>query len=75
MKFPSLVLLLLSPLPVLASGWVLIQPYLLPVVSVLSIMALVLAHLSLLRMRRYQLRLEQSEERLRLSLWGSGDEL
>ncbi|WP_337881457.1 EAL domain-containing protein [Rheinheimera sp.] len=75
MKSPSLVLLLLSPFPALASGWLLIQPYLLPVVSVLSIMALVLAHLSLVRMRRYQHRLEQSEERLRLSLWGSGDEL
>lgn len=34
-----------------------------------------LAHLSILKMRRYQNKLEQSEERLRLSLWGSGDEL
>jgi len=37
--------------------------------------ALVLAHLSIVKMRRYQTKLEQSEERLRLSLWGSGDEL
>lgn len=47
----------------------------LTLISVLSIVALVLAHLSIVRMRRYQSKLEQSEERLRLSLWGSGDEL
>lgn len=34
-----------------------------------------LAHFSIIRMRRYQRKLEKSEERLRLSLWGSGDEL
>ncbi|HEY0924600.1 putative bifunctional diguanylate cyclase/phosphodiesterase [Rheinheimera pacifica] len=37
--------------------------------------ALILAHVSILKMRRYQAKLESSEERLRLSLWGSGDEL
>lgn len=47
----------------------------LTLISVLSMVALVLAHLSIVRMRRYQSKLEQSEERLRLSLWGSGDEL
>lgn len=63
------------PLPAVAAGWEQLQPYMLTLISVLSIVALVLAHLSIVRMRRYQSKLEQSEERLRLSLWGSGDEL
>ncbi|WP_233078245.1 putative bifunctional diguanylate cyclase/phosphodiesterase [Rheinheimera soli] len=64
-----------APLPVFAAGWEQLQPYVLTVISALSIVALTLAHLSIVRMRRYQSKLEQSEERLRLSLWGSGDEL
>lgn len=63
------------PLPAFAAGWEQLQPYVLTVISALSIVALTLAHLSIVRMRRYQSKLEQSEERLRLSLWGSGDEL
>ncbi len=63
------------PLPAFSLGWEQLQPYMLTVISALSIVALTLAHLSIVRMRRYQSKLEQSEERLRLSLWGSGDEL
>jgi diguanylate cyclase (GGDEF)-like protein/PAS domain S-box-containing protein len=66
---------MLVPLPVFATGWEQLQPYVLTIISALSIVALTLAHLSIVRMRRYQSKLEQSEERLRLSLWGSGDEL
>ena len=51
------------------------MPYVLSSILVFSFGVLLLAHLSILKMRRYQNRLEQSEERLRLSLWGSGDEL
>jgi len=51
------------------------MPYILSSILLFSFGALLLAHLSILKMRRYQSRLEQSEERLRLSLWGSGDEL
>ncbi len=51
------------------------MPYVLSSILLFSFGALLLAHLSILKMRRYQSRLEQSEERLRLSLWGSGDEL
>lgn len=73
----SLLLAVVSalPLPAIAASWEQLQPYMLTLISVLSIVALVLAHLSIVRMRRYQSKLEQSEERLRLSLWGSGDEL
>ena len=69
------VLVLAVPLPVFAAGWEQLQPSVLTIISALSIVALTLAHLSIVRMRRYQSKLEQSEERLRLSLWGSGDEL
>lgn len=58
-----------------ASGWDLIEPYTLSAVLLCSFGALILAHVSIVKMRRYQLKLEHSEERLRLSLWGSGDEL
>lgn len=68
-------LVLTAPLPAYAAGWEQLQPYVLTIISGLSIVALTLAHLSIVRMRRYQTKLEQSEERLRLSLWGSGDEL
>lgn len=63
------------PLPVLALDWQGTMPYILSSILLFSFGALLLAHLSILKMRRYQSRLEQSEERLRLSLWGSGDEL
>lgn len=51
------------------------MPIILSSILLFSFGALLLAHLSILKMRRYQNKLEQSEERLRLSLWGSGDEL
>lgn len=66
---------LFTPLPSLAVDLSDYEPYFIPAVSAFSIVALSLAHLSLRRMRRYQQRLERSEERLRLSVWGSGDEL
>lgn len=56
-------------------GWDSFQPYIISTVLLCSFGALVLAHVSILKMRRYQAKLENSEERLRLSLWGSGDEL
>ena len=68
-------LILLLPAPAHAVNWEGVQPYLLSIVLLLSFGALLLAHLSIVKMRRYQRRLEHSEERLRLSLWGSGDEL
>lgn len=40
-----------------------------------AIAALVFAQFSLARMRKYHQALAKSEERLRLSIWGSGDEL
>lgn len=58
-----------------AVSWDSLQPYTLSAVLLCSFGALVLAHVSIVKMRRYQLKLEHSEERLRLSLWGSGDEL
>jgi len=58
-----------------AAGWTSLQPYVLSTVLLCSFGALILAHVSILKMRRYQAKLESSEERLRLSLWGSGDEL
>ncbi|MCT6700844.1 putative bifunctional diguanylate cyclase/phosphodiesterase [Rheinheimera sp. 4Y26] len=66
---------LTSPLPAFALDWQGSMPYILSSILLFSFGALLLAHLSILKMRRYQSRLEQSEERLRLSLWGSGDEL
>ena len=74
LSLPSAVVLAV-PLPAFAAGWEQVQPYVITIISALSIVALTLAHLSIVRMRRYQSKLEQSEERLRLSLWGSGDEL
>nr|WP_245217664.1 EAL domain-containing protein [Rheinheimera maricola] len=58
-----------------AIAWDSFQPYLISTVLLFSFGALVLGHVSILKMRRYQAKLESSEERLRLSLWGSGDEL
>ncbi|WP_333798310.1 putative bifunctional diguanylate cyclase/phosphodiesterase [Rheinheimera sp.] len=66
---------LTSPFPAFALDWQGSMPYILSSILLFSFGALLLAHLSILKMRRYQSRLEQSEERLRLSLWGSGDEL
>ncbi|WP_372625979.1 putative bifunctional diguanylate cyclase/phosphodiesterase [Arsukibacterium sp.] len=51
------------------------QPYLFSAVLFFACAALLLAHASIVKMRRYHKRLAKSEERLRLSLWGSGDEL
>ncbi len=65
---------LIAP-PTYAASWQESMPYVLTSILFFSFGALLLAHLSILKMRRYQRRLEQSEERLRLSLWGSGDEL
>lgn len=58
-----------------AASWTGLQPYVLGTVLLCSFAALILAHVSIIKMRRYQAKLESSEERLRLSLWGSGDEL
>ncbi|WP_243695479.1 EAL domain-containing protein [Rheinheimera sp. D18] len=58
-----------------AANWDYWQPYSLSAVLLCAFCALVLAHVSIVKMRRYQAKLEYSEERLRLSLWGSGDEL
>ncbi len=51
------------------------QPYLFSAVLFFACAALLLAHASIAKTRRYHKRLAKSEERLRLSLWGSGDEL
>ncbi|NRQ41973.1 EAL domain-containing protein [Rheinheimera sp. YQF-2] len=71
----SAVLLGILPFGLYADGWDTLQPYVLTTVLLCSFAALMLAHVSIVKMRRYQTRLEHSEERLRLSLWGSGDEL
>lgn len=63
------------PFSLSAFSWSNVEPYTLSLVLLCSFAALLLAHISIVKMRRYQLKLEQSEERLRLSLWGSGDEL
>ncbi len=63
------------PFSLYALGWNYLQPYTLSAVLLCSFGALILAHVSIVKMRRYQQKLEHSEERLRLSLWGSGDEL
>ena len=63
------------PFGLSAFSWSSVEPYTLSLVLLCSFAALLLAHISIVKMRRYQLKLEQSEERLRLSLWGSGDEL
>lgn len=67
--------LLAHPRTAYALNWESMEPYAISGILLLSLGALLLAHLSIVRMRRYQKRLEHSEERLRLSLWGSGDEL
>lgn len=76
-KFNNLAFILMALLatPTFAASWQESMPYVLTSILFFSFGALLLAHLSILKMRRYQRRLEQSEERLRLSLWGSGDEL
>lgn len=71
----SAFLLGVAPFSLSAFSWSSIEPYTLSVVLLCSFGALFLAHISIVKMRRYQQKLEQSEERLRLSLWGSGDEL
>ncbi|WP_290617169.1 MULTISPECIES: putative bifunctional diguanylate cyclase/phosphodiesterase [unclassified Arsukibacterium] len=58
-----------------AFSWDSVQPYLFSAVLFFACAALLLAHASIVKMRRYHKRLAKSEERLRLSLWGSGDEL
>lgn len=71
----SALLICFLPFSLHAAGWSSLQPYVLSAVLLCSFGALILAHVSILKMRRYQAKLESSEERLRLSLWGSGDEL
>ncbi|WP_290610808.1 putative bifunctional diguanylate cyclase/phosphodiesterase [Arsukibacterium sp. UBA3155] len=58
-----------------ALSWDSVQPYVFSAVLFFACAALLLAHASIVKMRRYHKRLAKSEERLRLSLWGSGDEL
>ena len=71
----SAFLLAVLPFSLFAISWDPLQPYTLSAVLLCSFGALILAHFSIVKMRRYQQKLEHSEERLRLSLWGSGDEL
>lgn len=71
----SYLLLAAHPFGLSALGWDSVQPYLFSAVLFFACAALLLAHASIVKMRRYHKRLAKSEERLRLSLWGSGDEL
>ena len=71
----SAFLLGILPFGLSALSWHAVEPYSLSIVLLCSFGALLLAHISIVKMRRYQQKLEQSEEQLRLSLWGSGDEL
>lgn len=63
------------PLAATAIEWQLIQPYLFHTVLASAVAGLMLALFSMVRMRKYHKALAKSEERLRLSIWGSGDEL
>lgn len=74
-KISALSLTSFAATPAHAADWQQTMPIILSSILLFSFGALLLAHLSILKMRRYQNKLEQSEERLRLSLWGSGDEL
>tara|TARA_R100000687_G_scaffold7359_1_gene6460 strand:- start:23720 stop:25960 length:2241 start_codon:yes stop_codon:yes gene_type:complete len=71
----TVVLLAVHPTWLYAFSWDSVQPYLFSAVLFFACAALLLAHASIVKMRRYHKRLAKSEERLRLSLWGSGDEL
>lgn len=75
--FCSLILLAFFSWPVAAAAinWDKIQPYLFHAVLAFAVAGLLLAQFSLRRMRKYHKALAKSEERLRLSIWGSGDEL
>ena len=75
--FCSLILLAFFSWPVAAAAinWDKIQPYLFHAVLAFAVAGLLLAQFSLRRMRKYHKALAKSEERLRLSMWGSGDEL
>lgn len=63
------------PLAAAVLSWEVIQSYSFYSVMALTIAALIFAQISLMRMRKYHSALAKSEERLRLSIWGSGDEL
>tara|TARA_B100001059_G_scaffold46785_1_gene39655 strand:+ start:44505 stop:46700 length:2196 start_codon:yes stop_codon:yes gene_type:complete len=67
--------LAVHPWGLYALSWDSVQPYVFSAVLFFACAALLLAHASIVKMRRYHKRLAKSEERLRLSLWGSGDEL
>ncbi len=71
----TLGVLFFLPLAATALSWDTVQPYLFPALLTLALTGLLLGQLSLRRMRRYHQALAKSEERLRLSIWGSGDEL
>lgn len=71
----TLATLFFLPLAAAALSWDAVQPYLFHGLLALALTGLLLAQLSLRRMRRYHQALAKSEERLRLSIWGSGDEL
>ncbi|MCC5451162.1 EAL domain-containing protein [Rheinheimera sp. UJ51] len=55
--------------------WTIIEPYLLYTVMAIAVAGFLLAQFNQRRMRTYHQALAKSEERLRLSIWGSGDEL
>lgn len=58
-----------------AEHWKVLEPYLFHAVLLFAVTGLILAYVNLRRMRKYHKALAKSEERLRLSIWGSGDEL
>lgn len=58
-----------------AVDWDALSPHITTIVLICSFATLLVTHFSIVKLRRYQKKLEKSEERLRLSLWGSGDEL
>lgn len=59
-----------------AAAVVAVNPYSLNNIWLLvSVLILIVALIVMVRLRRYQSQLKASEQRLRLSLWGSGDEI
>lgn len=67
--------LLIQPAFAVANSWDNIEPYLFHTILAFAVAGLAFALFTLTRMRKYHQALVKSEERLRLSIWGSGDEL
>ncbi len=64
-----------QPVTAAAISWSQVEPYLLYTFLAIAIAGFLLAQINQRRMRKYHKALAKSEERLRLSIWGSGDEL